>query len=57
MSHIYQLLEAGKIFRLSESTLQNISSKDILILSVDSDVCFYPEQQINLANVSERTKL
>ena len=45
------IIRGWQNFRLTESTLQNISSKDVLILSVDSDVCFYPEQQINLANV------
>lgn len=50
------IIRGWQNFNLSETLLKNLSTKDVLILSVDSDVCFYPEQQINLANVLKEQK-
>ena len=50
------IIRGWQNFNIPETSLQNLSSKDILILSVDSDVCFYPEQQLDLATILKKQK-
>ncbi len=45
------IIRGWQNFKLPESLLPNLSSTDVLILSVDSDVCFYPEQQTQLSKI------
>ena len=45
------IIRGWQNFTLSSDDLNNISSKKVLVLSVNSDVCFYPEEQTELAEV------
>ena len=45
------IIRGWQDFELHIDKLDNIVSKKVLVLSVDSDVCFYPEEQTELAKV------
>ena len=45
------IIRGWQNFTLPVDKLNNISSKKVLVLSVDSDVCFYPEEQTELTEV------
>ena len=45
------IIRGWQNFTLSSDDLNNISSKKVLVLSVNSDVCFYPEEQTELTEV------
>lgn len=45
------IIRGWQNFKLPVDALENISSKKVLVLSVNSDVCFYPEEQSELTEV------
>ena len=45
------IIRGWQNFTLHKDDLNNISSKKVLVLSVDSDVCFYPEEQTELTDI------
>ena len=45
------IIRGWQNFKLPVDALENISSKKALVLSVNSDVCFYPEEQSELTEV------
>ena len=47
------IINAWQNFKLDEKELKKLKGKEVLVLSVDSDVCFYPEEQTELVNVLE----
>jgi len=45
------IINAWQNFKLNEKELKKVKEKEVLIISIDSDVCFYPEEQTELVNV------
>ena len=45
------IINAWQNFKLNEKELKKVKEKEVLIISIDSDVCFYPEEQTDLVNV------
>ena len=45
------IINAWQNFKLNEKELKKVKEKEVLVLSIDSDVCFYPEEQTELVNV------
>ena len=45
------IIRGWQNFKLHKDVLANIESKKVLVLGVDSDVCFYPEEQKELMEV------
>ena len=45
------IIRGWQNFRLHKDVLANIESKKVLVLGVNSDVCFYPEEQKELMEV------
>ena len=47
------IINAWQKFKIDEKDIKKLSGKEVLVLSVDSDVCFYPEEQIELVDILE----
>ena len=45
------IIRGWQNFKMPVEDLKKISSKKVLVLSVDSDVCFYPEEQTQLTEI------
>ena len=43
----------GTIRAIFEKDIKKLNGKEVLVLSVDSDVCFYPEEQTELVDILE----
>ena len=47
------IINAWQNFKIDEKDIKKLNGKEVLVLSVDSDVCFYPEEQIELMDILE----
>ncbi len=47
------IINGWQNFKLNEKEVKKLKGKEVLILSIDSDVCFYPEEQTDLVEVLE----
>jgi len=47
------IINAWQNFKIDEKDIKKLNGKEVLVLSVDSDVCFYPEEQTELVDILE----
>ena len=47
------IINAWQNFKIDEKDIKKLNGKEVLVLSIDSDVCFYPEEQIELVDILE----
>tara|TARA_B100001250_G_scaffold388089_1_gene386057 strand:- start:53 stop:1135 length:1083 start_codon:yes stop_codon:yes gene_type:complete len=47
------IINAWQNFKIDKKDIKKLKGKEVLVLSIDSDVCFYPEEQTELVEILE----
>ena len=53
----YSIIKGWQNFSLDINRINNLKNIKTLVISVDSDVCFYPEEQIDFVNILKENKV
>ncbi len=53
----YSIIKGWQNFSLDITSIRNLKNIKTLVVSVDSDVCFYPEEQIDFVNTLKENKV
>ena len=51
------IIKGWQNFNLEMESISNLKNIKTLVISVDSDVCFYPEEQIDFVNILNDNKI